>query len=123
MILFCFIVPSAAPVGIAESAVDSRTLLVTWDPLPEESRNGDITEYVVQISAQETEDQRQLSASGDATSLTIRELHPDYTYTYTVAAGTGVGTGPSSVFRSIKMPEDSKQILYSKMPHIIILSD
>ena len=104
------LVPSAAPVNIAESAVDARSLHVTWSPPPAESRNGMIIEYVVSISAQETAEQFEQSTTGDMSSLVIGGLHPDYTYSYTVAAGTGIGRGPFSTFRSIKMPEDGNYI-------------
>ena len=99
-------------------ATDSRTLLVTWRPPPEPSRNGIITEYVVNITVMETGEQLQHRASGaDTTSLSIGSLHPDYTYTYSVAAVTAIGMGPFSAFRSTRLPEDGKA--YSTSMHKI----
>ena len=90
--------------------MDARTLRVSWFPPPVESQNGIIVEYLVRISAQETAEQFQHSAAGNMSSLSIGRLHPYYTYTYSIAAGTGIGTGPFNTFRSIKMPEDGKQV-------------
>lgn len=100
--------PSAAPISIAESAVDSRTLVVYWAPPPMESQNGIIIEYVVNISSLEIAEQFQHRTTGDMSSLNIGGLHPDYTYT---SAGTGIGRGPFSTFHSIRMPEDGNYIL------------
>ena len=103
--------PSAAPVGITASAVDARTLLVSWTPPPPGSWNGIIREYVVNVLTQETGQQFQLSTTGSASSLRVGGLHPDYTYTYTVGAGTAVGTGSLSESHSIRMPEEGKNCL------------
>lgn len=114
-------VPTAAPESITESAIDSRTLLISWAPPPLPARNGIITEYVVNVSVMETGEQFGRTAPGSATSLSIASLHPDYTYTYVVAALTAVGSGPISTFRSIKMPEDGEKLnkYCSGNPHII----
>ena len=96
--------------SISESALDSRTLQVSWSPPPVSAQNGIITEYVVNASVLETGEMFEQRTTGNATSLTIRALHPDYTYTYVVAAATAIGTGPFSIFRSIRMPEDGKDL-------------
>ncbi len=83
-----------------------------WDPPHTESQNGIIIEYVVNVTAMETEEHLQLRTTGSMSSLNITSLHPDYTYTYTVASSTGAGSGPFSPFRSIRMPEDVKLPTY-----------
>lgn len=113
------IVPSAAPTSIAEFAVDSQTLLVSWDPPPIYSLNGIITEYLARISAQETAEQSQHTTTGNMTSLNIGRLHPDYTYIYTLAAGTGIGRGPFSTFHSVRMPEDSKRVFFPYLVYVL----
>ena len=101
-------VPSGAPVSVMASAVDSRTLRISWSPPPPASRNGIITEYVLSLSVMETGAQSQHRATGSDSSLSISDLHPDYTYTYTLAATTALGMGPFSNFSSIRMPEDGE---------------
>ena len=72
------------------------------------SQNGLLTEYVVSVSVTETGEQLQRRTAGDASSLTISSLHPDYTYTYIVAAATAVGRGPFSTAGSARTPEDGE---------------
>ena len=73
------------------------------------SQNGILTEYVVNISVTDTGEQLQhRTTTGNASSLIISSLHPDYTHTYIVAAATAVGTGPFSASGSVRMPEDGE---------------
>ena len=85
------------------TAIDSRTLMISWMPPPFEHQNGIIREYQVNITESETEMVYHLTTA--ATSLTVPSLHPFYTYNCTVAAFT-VAEGPYSLEVNITMPED-----------------
>ena len=97
------IAPTLAPEGVVMTAIDSRTLLVSWVPPPFEHQNGIIREYRVIITERETGMAYHLTTA--ATSLTVPSLHPFYTYICTVAAFT-IAEGPYSLEVNITMPED-----------------
>lgn len=85
--------------------MDSRTLTLSWSPPSEDSRNGIVTQYVVNVSVSETGQRFQQIVEGVGT-VTLNNLHPYYEYTYVIAAATSVGTGPFTVRDSIRMPQD-----------------
>ena len=95
--------PTLAPEGVVMTAIDSRTLLISWVPPPFEHQNGIIREYRVNITERETGIGHHLTTA--ATSLTVPSLHPFYTYNCTLAAYT-IAEGPYSVEVNITMPED-----------------
>ena len=95
--------PTLAPEGVVLTAIDSRTLLLSWMPPPFEHQNGIIREYRVNITERETGMAYHLTTA--ATSLTVPSLHPFYTYNCTVAAFT-IAEGPYSFEVNITMPED-----------------
>ena len=95
--------PTLAPEGVVMTAIDSRTLLISWLPPPFEHQNGIIREYWVNISERETGMAYRLTTA--ATSLTVPSLHPFYTYYCTVAAFT-IAEGPYSLEVNITLPED-----------------
>ena len=95
--------PTSAPQGLEVSAIDPRTIFLSWAPPPLEQQNGNIREYRVNISERETGKRFHLVTA--AASVTVPTLHPFYTYNCTVAAFT-VEEGPHSVAVTITMPED-----------------
>ena len=97
--------PSDVPLDIRVTPLASTTLSLNWSAPLEDSRNGLIVQYVVNISVSETGERFQRIVSG-AETVTLTGLHPYYEYTYVIAAATSVGTGPFSVRRSIRMPQD-----------------
>jgi len=80
-------------------------LIINWAPPPVTTQNGIVNGYTISVSTQETGESSQYQTTGSL-SLTLDNLHPDYTYTYTVAAATVLGSGPFSQLNSIRMPED-----------------
>jgi len=95
--------PTSAPQGLEVTAIDSRTVFLSWAPPPLEQQNGNIREYRVNISERETGKRFHLVTT--AASVTVPTLHPFYTYNCTVVAFT-VEEGPRSVEVTITMPED-----------------
>ena len=100
--------PTLAPEGVVITAIDSRTLLISWLPPHFDHRNGIIREYRVNITERETEMVYRLATA--ATSLTVSSLHPFYTYDCTLTAFT-IAEGPYSVEVNITMPEDGMSSL------------
>ena len=87
--------------------IDSRTLLLAWEPPAEEEQNGIIREYFINISAAETSDEFQYQATN--TTVIVEDLHPHYTYSLVISAVT-IGPGPYSEAYTIQMPEDGKAL-------------
>ena len=105
MLIFILIltVPSAAPQNLTVSAVDSRSLLLSWLPPPLDTQNGVIRDYIITINVDETRESLILFSQG--TQLMFNAAHPYYTYTIAVAAET-IGPGPYGAEFTIRMPED-----------------
>ena len=99
-------VPSGTPGSIDAQPIDSRTLLLAWEPPAEEEQNGIIREYF-NISAAETSDEFQYRATN--TTVIVEDLHPHYTYSFVISAVT-IGPGPYSEAYTIQMPEDGKTL-------------
>ena len=99
-----FSAPSGSPSNFQARALDSRSIHLSWDPLPLAQRNGIIRNYRVTI----------LNIAGDArvinttaTSVNIAALNPFTMYTCTVAAET-IAVGPSTLPVEIVTPQDGK---------------
>ena len=97
--------PSGIPANFTARTLNSRSLHLSWDPLPSALQNGIIRQYRVTI----------LHIAGKArvinttaTSLTIVALTPFTMYNFTVAAET-IAVGPSTPPLQIVTPQDGKQ--------------
>jgi len=101
-------VPTDVPQDIVLTAIDSRTLHISWAAPPFEHQNGIIREYRVNITERETGMVFHLITT--ATSVTVPSLHPFYNYKCSIAAVT-IGEGPYSAELTITMPEDGTYVL------------
>ena len=86
------LVPTASPENLTVVVLDSRSLRLSWNPLPAEHQNGEVLGYSITITAVETWTSSQYNSTSK--SLTISELHPYYTYRCRVAAFNSAGVGP-----------------------------
>ena len=87
------------------------TLNLTWNPPPQHAQNGNITQYLINISASEIR-QRSHYITDGVTSIILSSLHPHYVYSFTIAAATLVGVGPYTAAHSIRMPQDGEYSHY-----------
>ena len=101
-----FTVPSASPQNLTVTAVNSRLLVLTWDPPSAETQNGVIQAYGVSIYVRDTRQSFFLFL--EDTQLEFNLAHPFYTYTFSVAAETSIGTGPYGTEVTITAPEDGR---------------
>ena len=75
-------------------ALSSTSIILTWDPPPEDHHHGEIDSYTVLCT--DVNSGGSLSEHATAvTNITITGLHPFYTYKCNVSAVT-VGYGPFS---------------------------
>jgi len=95
--------PTAPPEDLLAVSLDSRTLLISWQPPAEEDRNGIIRRYVTNVTELDTGTNFEMESTN--TEITLQNLHPFYQYSCSVAAET-VALGPSTPVLTIEMPED-----------------
>ena len=100
-------VPSGTPQSIHAQPIDSRSLLLAWEPPLAEEQNGVIQEYLINISVAETGDGFQFQSTN--TTLIVEDLHPHYTYSLVISAVT-IGPGPYSEVYTVQMPEDGRSL-------------
>ncbi|XP_036372831.1 receptor-type tyrosine-protein phosphatase delta-like isoform X22 [Megalops cyprinoides] len=101
--------PSAPPQDVKCSSPSSTSILVSWQPPPEELQNGIITKYSIQYAATEGEDtsSRQIADLPPESSQYLLENLEKWTeYRVTVSAHTGLGPGPESLPLLIRTDED-----------------
>ena len=110
--------PTAPPDNLIATALDSRTLHITWQPPVEEERNGIIRRYVINITELDSGNEYQLE--NVTTEITVQNLHPFYRYSYSVAAET-VALGPFTPGSIIEMPEDGKLTKFCHVEGILII--
>ena len=103
MILLPPSAPSAPPHGLNVTAVDSRSIQLSWTPPPQEYQNGIIQQYLVNITT--NGDEEPLLLYSRTSSLTVYNLLPFTTYHCAVAAET-IATGPFTVEEEVTTPED-----------------
>ena len=96
--------PSGSPANFQARALDSRSIRLSWDPLPSALQNGIIRQYRVTL----------VDSAGQArvvnttvTSVTVAALVPFTSYNITVAAET-ITLGPPTSPLQIVTPQDGK---------------
>ena len=99
--------PSASPLNIRGHPSISASIVVQWNEVPQEHRNGEIQGYRVLYSdADGLETKKTVDAPTRETLLI--GLKKSTTYTIKVLAFTSVGDGPASSGISVTTAEDSK---------------
>ena len=104
MITIFFPAPSGSPANFQTTALDSRSIQLSWDPLPLALQNGIVRQYIVTI-VDIAGDARVINTT--ATSVNIAALNPFTMYTCTVAAET-IAVGPSTLPVQLVTPQDGK---------------
>jgi len=102
---FIFVAPASPPTNITGHSVDSTTIVLSWSPPQPENQNGNIRNYTLSVTEQDTG--RQFSLVSDDTQEIITSLHPSYSYIIAISAVTVAG-GPYSTHIEIVTEEDCK---------------
>ena len=92
--------PSAPPGSLNGFAVDHTSMFFEWQPPPLHQQNGNIVQYVINITERDTGIKFQRFTT--QTSISITMLHPNYIYDCQVSAVT-VAEGPFSAVFSIRI--------------------
>ena len=99
-------VPSGSPENFSGTALSSDTIVLTWDPPLMQNRNGIIRDYIINVTALDTEENSQYITSDR--NLTLGSLLPFNSYAFIIAARTAVGAGPFSTVVTIRTFEDGE---------------
>ena len=92
--------PGSHPSNTTGTTLNSTHIYLTWEP-PEDP-NGNIHEYIVNVT--EVETGRMFQLSTNTTSIIIGSLHPYYIYNCTVVAVT-IAPGPFSTVITVRTDE------------------
>ena len=91
--------PDAPPENVEAMATSPTAILVTWEPVSEINRNGNITHYEVEFNQSRLSDIAMSNSSeteGPVLMLLLANLQEDVEYQIRVRAHTSVGPGPYS---------------------------
>ena len=88
-----FTVPSAAPELYSAEAINSTSVLLKWQPVPSESRNGIITYYTIHFREVEKNKNNSVEVKAPAESATVNGLRQKAKYKFWMVAGTSKGDG------------------------------
>ena len=97
--------PSAPPSSVVAIATDATTVFISWQQPPDETVNGIIKYYRINVDVVNTMESMQFQTSN--TNLTLSGLHPHYTYTVLVLAFT-VAPGPFSTAVTVQTLQKGK---------------
>ena len=107
---FCFfVVPRSYPENISVSLIDSSSIRVDWEEVPEIDQNGIIAQYEVIYEPLMTFGVlTTLTVNTTNLSITLMDLEEYVEYKISVRAYTSVGPGPYSVGIIRRTIEDSE---------------
>ncbi|XP_068126600.1 roundabout homolog 1 isoform X5 [Hyperolius riggenbachi] len=97
--------PSAPPqsVTITKSDGNGTSIVISWQPPPEENQNGLVQEYKVWCLGNESRYHINKTVDGSTLSVVVPYLVPGIKYSVEVAASTGAGPGVKSEPQSIQL--------------------
>uniref|UniRef100_H3A0E4 Roundabout guidance receptor 1 n=1 Tax=Latimeria chalumnae TaxID=7897 RepID=H3A0E4_LATCH len=105
--------PSAPPQGVTVTKTNENgtSIVVAWQPPPEEAQNGLVQEYKVWCLGNESRYHINKSVDGSTFSVVIPSLVPGVRYTVEVAASTGAGAGVKSPPQFIQLDSSGNPVL------------
>ena len=103
-----FLEPSAPPANVKGINSSSTSILVQWDELPENDRNGIIKGYNVTYKNLTSEVEKTQTVDAPTRQVNLTGLNEFTKYDITVSAFTVKGGGPPSSAITVTTDEDSK---------------
>lgn len=89
-------VPSAPPKDVTVLSVNNSNFMVSWNPPPEHTRNGDLVYYRLEYRTKYDETSKTMLVPADKNEMLLSGLEEGIVYEMRVAAVTVNGTGPYS---------------------------
>ena len=112
-------VPSGLPEKVSGSSTSPYSAFLSWNPPPLDQQNGDIIQYIVNVTHTDTLNTMQYITT--VAYITITGLDPYTTYVCVVAAETAVGVGPFSHLYFIQTDETGNKQLNTHQYIIIVI--
>ena len=107
--LFIFISePNGAPRNVRVQNSSSTSILVKWDEVPADQRNGIITGYTITYKSQTENQNGDVQVNGSVRETDLKNLKEYVNYNITVFASTVKGDGPPSDPIVVITDQDSK---------------
>ena len=107
MVYISFSVPSAAPPNVTAQNTSSTSILLEWDLMPEDDRNGILLGYVVYYN-RTTGTETSFVHRSTERSVEITNLERYTIYQFEMTAFTSIGQGNRSTVIYCTTDEDSK---------------
>ena len=104
----CFLEPSAPPANITGNFNSSTSILVQWDEVPENDKNGIIKGYNVTYKDWRTGVEKTHIVDAPTRQVDLTGLNEFTKYNISVLAFTVKGGGPPSSAITVSTEEDSK---------------
>ena len=109
MFIFTFLVPGAAPSNVRADFINSTSILVEWDDVPEDKQHGRIQSYTVIWKRVQEELPEEITVPSPYVRKYVLGNLKKYTeYSIQVLAATRIGKGPASVPIVQRTDEDGK---------------
>lgn len=100
--------PSAAPLLSNVTALNSTSVLVEWERVPKESRNGIIAKYTIYYRDELKKAEGTVVVKPPNKTAIINGLRQQAEYSFWIVAATSKGDGPLS--NAVKATTDGKEI-------------
>ena len=109
LIFFFVSEPDGAPQNVTGENSSSTSILVKWDEVPADQRNGIITGYTITYHSQTENDNGNVVAGRYDLEKNLTNLKEYVNYNITVFAFTAIGDGPvSNPVIVVRTDQDSK---------------
>ena len=83
------------PIITSVTVLDSTSVLVEWERVPEQERNGVIIEYTIQYTDEDKREENIEIVPAPALNVTISGLRQKAEYSFQIKAATSKGNGSS----------------------------
>ena len=103
-----FLEPSAPPANVTGNNSSSTSILVQWDEVPENDKNGIIKGYNITYKDWRTGVEKTQTVDAPTTQVDLTGLNKFTKYNISVLAFTVKGGGPPSSTITVTTDEDSK---------------
>ena len=100
--------PDGAPQNVRGQNSSSTSILVMWDQVPADQRNGIIIGYTITYQSQLENDNGNFQVDGSVRQRELPNLKEYVNYKITVFAFTAIGSGPPSHPIVVTTDQDSK---------------
>ena len=105
-------VPDEPPSNVSLARATKSSVMISWEAIPIDSRNGVLRDYVITYVAQKGgEVEITSTVRGTETSATLSGLLPFTFYIVKVRGRTNKGLGPVSDDLTVRTSEDSKEYI------------